>query len=220
MPSGFRTNRNHEITTGFLMLDGMSRFPGKGSNLDSLAMRRFDKISRRRSQSIDDKLDRMAHGLFDHFKALAGGEVHSLHNIAADRFLLPFRKRRNSRIVQHLAHEIDMLLRQQFFRFIFQVSGVFNIAGHQNVYAIGLALNMIINPVEFFFHSVRIHSCHTENPHASGLGDFDDHVPAMRKCKDWHVNTEHFAEFVFHCDLSFLLSEKFCLIEPMPRPTP
>ncbi len=216
MTARFRADRNHEVTARFLVLDGMTGLTGQRRHLDPLAVRFLNQSRRGCAERIDDQLDRMLHGAIDHVKALAGCEVHAFHNLAADALLLPFGKRGNACLIEHPADKINMLLRQKLFRLVFQIAGIRDITGHQNVNTVGLTLDMLINPIEFFLQTIRIHARHAEHAHTARLGDFNHNIPTMRKCENGHINTEHFAKFVFHFRPSFLTLRIFHFIRRVP----
>src|SRR5690554_695831 len=98
--------------------------------------------------------------------------------------------------------ELLVLIRYHFFEVKISDPGFFVFVGNEDIHAIGLAVDVGINPGQFFlktFGSEPDSSQYTESP---GPGDLGYYVSAVGKGENWQFYAEHFTDLCSH--LSFL----------------
>ena len=79
--------------------------------------------------------------------------------------------------------------------------------GHDQVHAIGSAVHMGVDPLQFNLETLRCMTRRAENAEAAGLAHFCDHVATMAEREEREFNAETFAEFGFHGCYSGTLGE-------------
>ena len=90
------------------------------------------------------------------------------------------RRYQRARVFLHMAGNIVILLRKQ------------------HIHAIGPAIDVIFDPFQFHRQLLRRGGIRTKHAHTARLGGRHNHIAAMRKRDDRHINAKHFAQFCFH----------------------
>ena len=106
----------------------------------------------------------------------------------------------NAGAIEHPAHEGQVLGRQQPIGIVLGLAlgAVLVGGGHQDVDAVGPAADVIVDPLQFGIDPLRAHARQAQHAQATGLGDLDHHVAAVREREDRRLDAEHLAQAVVH----------------------
>ena len=75
---------------------------------------------------------------------------------------------------------------------------------HQQVYAVGVSVDVVVNPAQFDVEGLRGVTHATEHAESAGVADRRDYVTAVTEGEQREVDVEHRTDFVVHYPLTLL----------------
>ena len=171
---------------------------GHRRDLDAPGVRTVDELARRRSERVDDQLDRMLERDVDHPRALLRREGELADHRLHDRVGVGRRERRDARFIEQVPDEVALRLREQPLGLELAIAERLVARRVEDVDAVGPAVDVLVDPLQLGVDALGAHPRHAEDAEPAGLGNRDDDVAAMREGKDRDLDPEHLAKTAVH----------------------
>ena len=191
MTAGLGALGDDQVDARVYLLDRVLLGADEGRDRDSALLSRLDHVVRRHPEGIGHQFDRMTQRDLQQTLAGVAGQRGGGDADLLDRDVV---------IGQQLGDEVPVVRRNTIGQLrLGQVLALaFELGRHDDVHAVGLAVDVLIDPAQLLFELIR-RECHpAEHTEPARIGDRGDHVTTVAEGEQWKVDAVLLTDLRFH----------------------